>query len=140
MHNVTCKYPLITLAFDQSRLRFLLFISFYFNEGIERQIALLISQKRLARHNSMNPLDQKYIMIDRCMFFCQGKNNRKRAMKFFSNYKGGHEKFSDLQGGYENFQGTIEGPRNFFINKTSIQWTPGSQVYLNIEKKMSGQK
>ena len=27
-----------------------------------------------------------------------------------------------------------------YINKTSMQWTPGSQVYLNIKKKISGQK
>ena len=25
-------------------------------------------------------------------------------------------------------------------NKTSIQWTPGSQVYLNIKKQFVGQK
>ena len=28
----------------------------------------------------------------------------------------------------------------FSQNKTSIQWTPGSQVYLNIKKKFVGQK
>ena len=28
----------------------------------------------------------------------------------------------------------------FEQNKTSIQWTPGSQVYLNIKKKNFGQK
>ena len=29
---------------------------------------------------------------------------------------------------------------NFWINKTSIQWNPGSQVYLSKKKKFFGQK
>ena len=50
---------LITLAFDQSRVCIYLFKLFCFNKGIERSIATLISQRGLARHNSMslNPLD-----------------------------------------------------------------------------------
>ena len=72
---------------------------FYFNKGIEHSIATLISQRGLARHNSisLNPLGWSNGC---CMFLCQGKKNRRESMKI---YRGLGKFLGFDRGGYEIF-------------------------------------